>query len=408
MKIKDERMGLPSASSRERDFRCPGSRRLINSLVESGSILNLYSKDSISGDKVHDALETGDDSDLSHEETVSLEKIEEKIKKIKDAVGVPDSAEEVSEERLWLREGLKRIASGKADKVFRWDDQSLVIDAKSGWLPVVPSPENLQLRGLVVLEFANNVRTEKVTTVIVPANDALHVPVVYERDTTGFLALQEWKEHIRKSEEPDAPRIPGDHCRYCPAAQVAACEENRGVVVKTAATVVHVPGVEISNDDLKRFLKDFCGPAKKTIAYAESEAKRRLEKNPDAFGGEIILSNPRATEKIIDLPTVLSRVMNKGITAPEFTSKCTITKKGLQEMLGGKLEIKGKALNDAVKEAIKGAVEITYSKPSLKHVESTKAIEEKNPPQESIEIESSVEHPILQREEKANGDQPDL
>lgn len=387
MVMTDERLGLPSASSRERDWRCPGNRQLVARLREAGELRDDKTAVSESGDKIHSALETGDDDDLSHAETVSLESIQEKIDNIKEMAGVPDDAEEVKEVRLWLRDGLKKIASGKADITYRWGSLSLIIDAKSGWKEVTPSPENLQLRGLVALELANNPDCDTVMTAIAPAVGKPHDLVVYHRETTGVLAIAEWKEHIKRTEEPDAPRIPGDHCDYCPAK--LHCDAVKAIVKRVSSTVIHSPGINLSTRELEQFLQ-YSGPAKKAIAEAEAEMKRRLDADPDC--SEIYtLSKPRKTEKIVDLPKVYLQAQSLGITGPDFTSRCSITKTNLQELIQTKLKMKGKALNETVAKIIDGATITTYSKPSLARAKTTKTIEAEVTVTESIEGESNVE-----------------
>lgn len=386
--MSDERLGLPSASSRDRDWRCPGNRGIVAQLSAEGSLRDDKTAVSESGDKIHEALETGDDSDLTHGETVSLESIQEKIDQIKEMAGVPDDAEEVKEVRLWLRDGLKKIASGKADLTYRWGDMALIIDAKSGWKEVTPSPENLQLRGLVALEFANNTDCDTVMTAIAPAVGKPHDVVAYHRETTGHLALLEWKDHIRKTEEQDAPRIPGNHCDYCPAK--IHCPEARAVVKRVAATIIHGAGFSLPTRELEQFLDQFSGMAKKVIAEAEAEMKRRLDDDPDCsdiYG----LSKPRKTEKIVDLPKAFLQAQALGITGPDFTSRCSITKTNLQELVQTKLNMKGKALNEAVSKIIEGATVTTYSKPSLTRAKTKKAIEAECSVTESIEGESKVE-----------------
>lgn len=391
--IQDDRHGLPSASSRERDYRCPGNRNLTNALRLEGLLRDDSSEASIAGDRIHKAIETDDDSELSHQETVSKEEIERKIFMVKQMVSVPSDAEEVRETRFWLRNGLRKMASAKIDVGYFWEDKCLVIDAKSGWLPVVPSNENLQLRGAVATILAERPSVNTVFTVIAPANEKAHIPAVYERATTGGYAIAEWKEHIKRTEEPDAPRIPGEEqCKYCPARM--HCPERKSVISKVAHTAIHVPGLYVSDAELERLAPMF-GVAKKAIGEYEAEMKRRLEDNPDCFEN-YELTKPRVTEKIVNLPVIFQRITPHGVTVDEFTKECTITKKNLTELLQSKLSIKGKALDTAVKEVIKDCTEKSYSNPSLKRREKKQAIEAEVTVEESIEGKSQVEQPILQ------------
>ena len=139
----DERQGLPSASKRERWSKCPGSFEL-ESLIPATPSGEAAER----GNRIHDALHTGDFSVLNEEEAGLAEKLRglEELavaqwRKIEGGT-LPLSSPQ-REQRLGLKIDAKLILTGKPDAIYASDSSILVLDYKTGMVPV-DSTENLQ------------------------------------------------------------------------------------------------------------------------------------------------------------------------------------------------------------------------------------------------------------------------
>lgn len=362
----NERLGLPSASSRARDSRCPGALNFIRALLASGAKLDDGAQPwTESGTRIHDAS-TGEEIDLDHNETLSLETVQERLQTLREALNVPDDAEEVIERRFWLRDGLRKIASGKPDRIWRFGDTSVIPDIKTGWGEVEPEESNLQYQSYAVLEYVNRSECRNAVVATISAHGKRPHPVIYNESKLR-LAEQIWRSEIFTNSLADAPRVAGPiQCKYCPAK--LHCDKAQAVVPEMATLTIYGAGLVVSNEDLAALL-DKCGHAKKMIGEIEAEAKRRLANDPEALSGWE-LDNGKEKSSISDLTTVFNRCLEKGVTAEQFTAGCSITKKNLTEALKTATKQKGKALDGVVKEVVEGCTSSKTTVASLKRKQS--------------------------------------
>lgn len=358
--MSDERLDLPSASSRDRDSRCPGARNLIRALRLTGHLVERTHSWTESGTRIHDAV-AGEDIDLDHSEEAARETVVARIAKLREDLGVPPDAVEHVERRLWLRDGLLRVSSGKPDIVLVYGNTALIPDIKTGWGDVEHEASNLQLRAYAVLAWLEH-GVDRVIVAIAKAQGARPVPVEYGPAELE-VARQEWLAEIAETNKPGAKRVAGNvQCNYCPAK--LHCPEAQKAVPELAMVTIHEPGLVVSNQDLAALL-DRCGHAKKMIGEIEAEAKRRLADDPEALPGfKLVPGSKRST--ITDLATVFARCNAHGIAAEDFTAACTITKTNLTAALKDALQLKGKALNTVIDEVLDGCTEEKQSAPQIK------------------------------------------
>lgn len=362
--MSDERLSLPSASSRARDSRCHGALNFIRALRASGVVLDDGNKPwTESGTRIH-AASTGEEIDLEHDETLSLETVQSRLARLREALGVPNDAEEIVERRFWLRDGLKRIASGQPDRIWRFDRVSIIPDIKTGWAQTEPEDTNLQFRSYAVLEWLNGIDRQEVIVATINAHGAKPMPVKY--DVAALMqAEDEWRAEIAACNQPDAPRVAGPvQCKYCPAK--IHCDKAQAIVPQVASLTIHEQGLTVTNEQIAELL-DRCGLAKRMIGEIEAEAKRRLTENPESLPGWT-LAPGRVAHPITALRTVLKRCIAHGITAEAFTEKASMTKTNLTELLGDALGIKGKALKAIIDEVLEGATADKPAAASLKRI----------------------------------------
>lgn len=238
---QDERFGLPSASAMDRVVNCPGS-------VSLELICPPTKEEAVTeqGDRIHKALETSETIGLTPEDI----KIYSRLKNLEDEAHAnwqsEFSIEEHSlsrEQRLWINhpQTFKPLCSAKLDLFFIATGRALVIDWKTGFKDATPSESNWQLRTQLVALYQSN-----------PTLKHIRVAIGQSRFITKFdfcdytladiqHSERELLHHLWKAEQPDAPRRPGDHCRYCKA---------RGFCKEAAAWSL-VPVIEVGNIEAK-------------------------------------------------------------------------------------------------------------------------------------------------------------
>jgi hypothetical protein len=223
--MTDEREGLPSASAMYRVVSCPGSL----ALIESCKPPELTTSVAQQGTEIHAALESGETYALDEES----QEIAEKLKQLEQSMirdFVPDSMRDTEvyrETRLWVHDSsFNVVASAKSDVIFVVDDRpvrALVIDFKTGFLPVTPAEKNWQLRTQAVAvhqEYgATNIRVAVACARLgKPHVDFVDYTLEDLKNAERDLLFQLWK-----AKQPDAPRHAGEWCKYCPAK--AYCRE---------------------------------------------------------------------------------------------------------------------------------------------------------------------------------------
>jgi hypothetical protein len=355
--MTDVRENLPSSSSRARDQRCPGALNFIRALRESGVVLDDGNKPwTESGTRIHAAV-AGEEIDLEHDEESAKEIVQARLQRLHEDLGAPSDAAEIKEDRMWLRDGMRKIASGQPDIVWIYGDIAVIPDVKTGWLNAEREDVNPQLRSYAVLVWLNIPGIHRVIVALAQAHGKKPHPVGYDEGALR-LAEEEWRAEIDACNQPDAPRVAGDkQCKYCPAAP--HCEKANALVDSMALTVRGREITGITDSELSGML-DLCKPVKDQINKIEAEAKRRKEANPDCLPDWELVPG-KVAHPIIDLVTVFNRCTDHGITPEKFTEACSITKKSLTEALKTATGKKGKALDDIVKQVVEGA---TIDKPS--------------------------------------------
>ena len=222
--ITDVREGRPSASNLDRLVHCPGSLAAERGMPELPT--QAVTEE---GSAIHAALETGDDTKLEMtEREIKSRLIEIEDTALGEWMSQFDSglhAETHHEKRLWIRNRatLDKVASAQLDIFHVLANQALVIDTKTGFADATPSERNWQLKTQAVALWQ-----------AYPAVERVRVAIAHVRLTSKFDACEYSLDDLRhaerevlhavwRTEQPDAPRVPGSHCRYCRAQGV--CRE---------------------------------------------------------------------------------------------------------------------------------------------------------------------------------------
>lgn len=378
--MTDPRKSLPSASAIARISACPGSFAAERGLPDAPTA------ESESGTRIHEYLAGRAPAEsLSHTELDIAESCESIALKLlldwRARIGATDLDETIvwrDNKRLWLVEKGQERCSGLADVIWTVTVQAgtshaLVLDYKTG--PVNPgdADANLQLRTLAVLvdeHFGHDITTIDVA-LVQPL--VTHTPSVcqYDRLALGKSRCQ-LMAALDAANEPDAPRVAGDHCKLCRA--VATCPKTASEVETMASLTIHESGLTVSDQEMAK-LRDRCGLAKKMIAAIEAEAFRRAQADPETWrqlGYEIREGSGRRS--VEDVATVSERLNNLGVPWADITAACSINLGDIEALARGVAKdpdgkpLKGAALKAKVNDLLAGCVTIKTAKPSLRRI----------------------------------------
>ena len=280
----DERAGLGSASGYERDIRCPGNRNMQNRAPKDKG-----TQVADQGTKIHEALDTGDLSELEEDEEEIARRLhtleEEEIKKWKAHLKMHMADEErLREERFFIRDdNLAPIYSAKPDLVVVCGNHAIVMDDKTGFLEVPEASINSQLRCQAVSVHHEMPKLQSIRVVLLEKRFKERVSTCdYDLDSLSH-ANNEIATSIWRTSQADAHRSPGSWCMYCRAKSI--CPEAGAYAIVTS---VHprIPSKEpaglveaLTNEQCVEILRK-----KSVVEKIFDEIKDRLKKmSPEAL-----------------------------------------------------------------------------------------------------------------------------
>lgn len=320
-----------------------------------------------SGNRIHEYLAGSQSVVLSDDEMATAQACQSQAETLKGEVfGERGFHFEFRERRLWAYSpDDSRAWSGKPDLICNRGDHAIVIDYKTGRTEVETATGNLQLRALAVLAW-REYEVESVTVAIVQPLAGDPSVCRYEGDDLKRAAI-EIETLVQRIQTPGKPRIPSEAaCKYCKAK--AICPEARNAAltgplsnVPEGTTVEHIAAV-LSNDTLADFLER-SQLATRVIDACKDEAKRRLEAGETIPGWTLKPGSNRET--ITDPQRVFERFSELGGTQERFLGAITVAKSKLKEAVGFTAGLKGRALDERLKDLLRGCTETTTTAPSL-------------------------------------------
>lgn len=358
--VKDEREGLPSASSAHRYAACPGSFLLEKQFALAPEPV---SEAANLGNRVHAWL-AGEEITLNDEE----QQIANRLKTLEESVFsavFPDakSVRIIREQRIWCSDDYGRKWSGKADVIYIHKGEALIIDYKTGRGPVEDCKANLQLRALAVLawwEFKIN----RVTVCILQpySRTELSLCSYYEDDL--YAAEKEICDLMDKIQMPNQPRVPSEKaCRYCKGR--SACPEAVGEVTSIVARVNEAVMAQVSPEKMAAFL-DQLPAIEATIDALKETARTMIETGTGVPGWRI--GEGKSRETITNPQEVFGRFLGAGGKHEEFMACVSITKTKLKAALKEATGKKGRDLDMATADLLEGCVETKQTAGSLEKV----------------------------------------
>jgi len=237
----DERKGLPSASEAHRIIACPGylfAKKTWEHTQEEESPI------AKSGTDTHDAIECmidGKPVEMTLDETEEF--VAEKCTQmhdmtVQDLFGGPDKINKNwVRMRLWMKHNDQFMMSGEPD-YFGTDGQGTWYceDYKRGPKPVPVATKNWQLQTYLTLmahdEKLNGLKFEKLYGAIFQPLVSSRAIIVKMTVDDCLSIRNQLLRALWKADDPNQPRIPGDHCTYCPVAGVCPQRQSFGLVLQ--------------------------------------------------------------------------------------------------------------------------------------------------------------------------------
>jgi hypothetical protein len=370
--IDQERLDLPSASSAHRRRRCVGSENLIRELRSQGLLKEIPpSEDAQSGTLVHAAW-AGQNVELTQAQSVTLEELRRlEALVVADWSGQDPYVLVGREERLWLREGLEPVLSGQFDVAYRTvsTHRVLILDAKTLYGEIQSAEYNDQLRELVALFCSIYPRIERFRVAILSPNLAERCSLADYDAWEAQLALRLTRLSLAESRDPEAPRIPGAYCTHCPA--VLQCEEARQLVGNTFNLAKRIEAGEFRlplGPKGSRIL-DNIKVAKTVLKALEDAYKRELAATADCLPGWRLKPGKRMRE-ILEVDKALEVAVQAGFTLGEFLACTELAIGRLQDRLGARSSISGRALSNQFESVFGELVSVQQYAPELERVKT--------------------------------------
>lgn len=353
--MSDPRNNRASASAIERRFLCPGCVAAEAGLPE---VATDWSDD---GTQIHAAL-AGDTETLlklSSENLATCQEMSEKATRLAVDLGF-EPFNLRSEQRIWFGDEF----SGQPDRVYIQGVRALVIDFKSGFLPVTKADSNPQMATLGVLVI-HKYMVARVTVAIIPRFGKVKETAEYDVDSAQ-QALAFIRQIIADSEKPDAPRRAGDkQCKYCRAK--LSCPEFQAFA--TSALTVPKSSLPTLSADKLALAIDRIPAANSLIKALKAEGDRRLDANDPDFSALYERSKGRNLRTIENLVELFARVRALGVDDADFTRACSLEIGAFESLIETATNLKGKALEKKCDELLSGLVDTQKSKGSLQRKE---------------------------------------
>jgi hypothetical protein len=301
---------LPSASNAGLRARCAGFWQLMESLTREKRIAPETNQAAVDGQAIHAARQTGDVAELGPELMRIKSVLDEIERGLVDKFGPFILIER--EKRLWLREAITPIHTGRYDYAYRSEDWTRILigDDKTGRMEVDAAEINDQMRELAALVLFNVPQVKEIIVAICQPW-ITHKPSVAIFDRLeAELALRLLRKNLSDIADPDAVRTPGRHCAYCPAA--SHCEENRLMVnsVYTLSERVKRGDYQLPTGQSATVFLDRMLMAQKVIENIITRYKNLLTTDPDSVPGYYlkagnyrhIITDPLGVMRACELP----------------------------------------------------------------------------------------------------------
>jgi hypothetical protein len=371
---KDERAGLPSASSWRRYESCPGSWALEQEAKAIGQEAHKTSAAAVRGSLIHAWLaglpgEDGKEINLMEPEQRTADFLQARAQEQIERIFGGAPVDTLVEKRLWLRVNNRPALSGQFDKVIYSGDTALILDFKSGHSEPDPAEQNAQLKVLAVLVA---LALPQVTTIYAQIISGPH-GVTEARYSISELAhaYNEILDTLRAIHAEDAPFHPSpEACRWCPASNI--CQALKDTILPVARLQYSALPLE---PDRASELLDEVSVIKSHIAEIEKFYFQRLTDDPAFSIPGYALVPGIVRRDVIDWHAARKR-LEEFIDEKDLAASETYSITDIEKALGRKLKLKAKEAKAKLNEILAGLIEEKQNASSLKRVRGEPKIAE--------------------------------
>lgn len=261
---------------------------------------------------------------------------------------------------------LDSIVSTKLDFVAWGDTKALVIDWKFGHNPVDRAEVNLQLRPYAIIAAQEKPGIQSVVVAVVQPTVAPEDRVTvaeYTRDDI-LQAKAEINAILVDAAKPDAPRVPGAHCKYCKALGTTRCPESAEV----ATTLVPLTKSQVMpvGAELAKFI-DAWKIMEPMVKALMEHAREQLQADPSSVPGyELTPDIPIRT--LPDVEAAWAAAEAAGITADQFMLACSVSIGPLEEAMRKKFSWRAKDTRAEFGKIMGEAITMETKRGSIKRV----------------------------------------
>jgi hypothetical protein len=306
------------------------------------------------------------------------------------------------EERLWLRDGLQPIYSGKPDVWYVSDENRVLVpDYKSGWHPLdhyVAS--NCQLRSYVPLIDEELDRKPENITVAILKPGKKFPPARFDREEID--AAREWAISVARRSTDPGPKHPtrGEWCKYCAGKVICPAwkteiEELSDLIT---ARITDIP------DSALNALAPRLQVAKTVIEKLQERLYYRVREKPEHFPDwRFEAGNERRNVTPESLFSIYDQLVSKNadLTFTEFMECCKISLGELEKRVRKNKKMRVREVYVYLDKAVGQYIETKRNKPTLVYDPKFKHEDIDAP-----EPEGAEEQPLPDREEGFGESEP--
>lgn len=362
MNHEDTRKGLPSASGMYRLAACPGSWKL-----EQQCPPEPESDAAAEGTLIHKALarEIAPDT-LTEDQRWCYEQCRDQELRLVERFFGDADLNEVREQRYWYEwQPGEPIFSGQPDVVYVKGTQAIIIDYKTGRIPVEDAASNWQLRALALAVWSHYWDVDEVIAAIIqPRTSAVPTVVTYDDDAINGTAA-EMDDLFGKVFSAGASLVAGDHCKWCRGKSI--CPQLQNTALSTlpqqitlpehiSTTVPTLTGSELSG------ILDKVEVAQMYIDAVKAHAKEVLTSGESIPGWHLKAGTAR--REIVD-PVAAFAAVSDTVTAADFAGCCTVKIGQLETTYATATGMKKGDAKAALAEALGNVLITKQSSPSL-------------------------------------------
>lgn len=393
---EDPRAGLPSASKMERVIACPGSHLFEKQLAGKFKLNGEADNDELAerGTRIHKARETGSNLELSPEEDelykAGLRYEEKLVARWKQTFGFRDDevtteiggpalrlGEGPRELRLWLHNhNLEPLGSGQLDTHYiARREYALVCDWKTAFCTnLTGATGNAQLRMQAVLLWLEKPEIKNLRVSFAkPLFEKSKLDYCDYTEAELKLSYDSIVLALWWGNQPDAQRVPGRHCRYCPCKEY--CPEAAAfALLPSSMCDMRAPTAVNLLDEIKALTPEDLVKLWEMKPIVEKIFKAALDRlkaftEPElASLGLMLPDNGKKWAEISDVRGAFDFLLTKGFTEDELWKLLEMAKGRLVKLQSEKTGQADKWAAAWVDDALDKFISRGNDRPSLRYI----------------------------------------